>query len=113
MIRIRVEQDIDIPAVRAINEAAFGGPIEANIVDSIRKGCPEVVSLVAVEGDKILGHVFFSPVVVSAGPRITEGMGLGPIAVLPERQRQGIGSTLIRAGIDAMRGRSCPFVIVL
>ncbi len=113
MITIRPEQPGDIAAVRAINEAAFGEPTEATIVDSLRNTCPHTVSLVAVEDDRILGHIFFSPVFVSGRHGVTEGMGLAPMAVLPERQRQGIGSMLVKAGIDAMHERNCPFIIVL
>jgi putative acetyltransferase len=71
------------------------------------------VSLVGVEDNRILGHIFFSPAVVSGDHGVTQGMGLAPMAVLPERQRQGIGSMLIEAGIDAMRKRNCPFIIVV
>ena len=113
MITIRPEQPGDISSVRAINETAFGQPAEANIVDSLRSACPNAISLVAVEDEKILGHIFFSPVSVSSGSRVSQGMGLAPMAVLPQRQRQGIGSMLVQAGIDAMRQRNCPFIIVL
>ena len=113
MITIRPEQPDDIAAVRAINEAAFGESTEATIVDSLRDKCPDAVSLVAVEDDRILGHIFFSPVSISGGHEVTQGMGLAPMAVLPERQRQGIGSLLARAGVDALRQRGCPFIIVL
>jgi putative acetyltransferase len=107
MIPIRPEQPDDIAAVRAINEAAFGEPAEAGIVDSLRNACPDAVSLVAVENDRILGHIFFSPAFVSGGHEVTQGMGLAPMAVLPERQRQGIGSMLVQGGIDAMREPDC------
>ena len=113
MITIRPEQPDDIAAVRAINETAFGEPTEATIVDSLRNACPDAVSIVAVEDDRILGHIFFSPVFVSGGQEVAQGMGLAPMAVLPERQRHGIGSMLVQAGIDAMRERNCPFIIVL
>jgi putative acetyltransferase len=63
--------------------------------------------------DRILGHIFFSPVFVSGENEAPPGMGLAPMAVLPERQRQGIGSMLVQAGIDVMRKRNCPFIIVL
>lgn len=113
MIAIRPEQPDDIAAVRAINETAFSQPAEAAIVDSLRTACPDSVSLVAVEDGRIVGHILFSPVVVSAGNEATQGMGLAPMAVLPDRQHQGIGSLLVRAGIEALRERNCPFIIVL
>jgi putative acetyltransferase len=113
MITIRQEQPGDIATVRAINEAAFGQPGEADIVDSLRAACADALSLVAVEDDRVVGHIFFSPVFVSAGNEATHGMGLGPMAVLPERQRQGIGSQLVRAGIEVLRERNCPLIIVL
>ena len=123
MVTIRREQPDDIAAVRAINEVAFvphtplekelGRSAEAGIVDSIRSACPDVVSLVAVDAGRIVGHIFFSPVILSTAAGAVQGMGLAPMAVLPERQRQGIGSLLVQAGIDAMRERGCPFVIVV
>ena len=113
MVTIRQEQPDDIAAVRVVNEAAFGQSAESRIVDSIRAACPDTVSLVAVDVDRAVGHIFFSPVVVPAASRIAQGMGLAPMAVVPERQRQGIGSSLVRAGIEAMRERGCPFIIVL
>ena len=113
MIAIRPEQSGDIAAVRTINETAFSQPTEAAIVDALRNACPDLVSLVAVEDHEILGHIFFSPVSVSGGREVTQGMGLAPMAVLPDRQHQGIGSMLVEAGIETMRERNCPFIIVL
>lgn len=113
MVTIRQEKPDDIGAVRVVNEAAFGEPAEARIVDSVRVACPDAVSLVAVDDDRIVGHIFFSPVVLSGASGTPQGMGLAPMAVLPERQRQGIGSLLVREGIDAMRERKCTFIIVL
>ena len=113
MINIRPEQPDDIAAVRAINEAAFGEPTEATIVDSLRARCADAVSLVAEEDDRILGHIFFSPVTVAGAREAARGMGLAPMAVLPERQRQGIGSLLVKAGIDTLREQCCQFIIVL
>lgn len=105
--------NVGIAAIRGINETAFGQPGEASIVDSLRNACPDIVSLVADEDHEILGHIFFSPVSVSNARKATQGMGLAPMAVLPDRQREGIGSMLVQAGIDAMRKQNCPFVIVL
>jgi putative acetyltransferase len=123
MITIREERPEDVTEVRAINLAAFvprnpqemetGQPAEAGIVDSIRSACPDAVSLVAVDDGEIVGHIFFSPVTVTTTDGVVHGMGLAPMAVRPGRQNQGIGSRLVRAGIDSMRDRNCPFVIVL
>ena len=113
MITIRPEQRGDIAAIRTINEAAFGQQTEATLVDSLRILYPDVVSILAMEDQKILGHIFFSPVLVFAASEVVQGMGLAPMAVLPERQSQGIGSMLVEAGIAAMRERKCPFITVL
>lgn len=113
MVTIRRERIADIAAVRAVNRTAFGQSVEAEIVDSVRDRCPDTVSLVAVEAHQIVGHIFFSPVFASGQKGLIQGMGLAPMAVLPRHQRQGIGSSLIQAGIEAMRERNCPFVIVL
>jgi putative acetyltransferase len=67
---------------------------------------------VAVEGDKIIGHIFFSPVAIN-GMKGIEAMGLGPIAVLPEYQRKGIGNALIEKGIRELEKAGCAVVVVL
>lgn len=113
MVTIRPEQPEDTRAVRAVNEAAFGVPTEGAIVDSLRTACPDAVSLVALDDGQVVGHIFFSPVLISGKGGTVQGMGLAPMAVLPERQRQGIGTLLVRAGIQALRERKCPFIIVV
>src|SRR5207302_7641563 len=59
------------------------------------------------------GHILFTSVVVESAGRRIQGMGLAPMAVLPDRQRQGIGSQLVRQGLDILRERGCPFVVVV
>ncbi|MEN6368789.1 MAG: N-acetyltransferase [Thermotogota bacterium] len=114
MTVVRAELSGDIAAVRRVNDRAFGRAAEGAVVDQLRDACPDAVSLVADEDGEILGHVFFSPVLVTRdGGVVREGMGLGPLAVAPERQRQGIGSALVRAGVDILRDRGCPFVLVI
>ena len=113
MVTIRREQPNDVAAVRAINESAFGQPAEATIVDAIRAACPDAVSLVAADGNQVVGHILFSPVFVAGENGSRQAMALGPMAVAPERQRQGIGSLLVQAGIDAIHQQDCPFIIVL
>jgi len=109
---IRLERPEDAPQVRLVNELAFGQPAEANIVARLREACPDSVSLVAESG-AVVGHILLTPVVVEGSGRRCVGMGLGPMAVLPDRQRQGIGSQLVRRGLDILRERGCPFVVVV
>jgi putative acetyltransferase len=113
MIIIREERPEDEEAIRAVNEKAFGQPAEAIIVDKLRKNCPGFLSLVALEGDEVVGHILFSPAKIEGSTKTIDGMGLAPMAVLPERQRQGIGTLLVNRGIEMLRSRSCPFIIVL
>ncbi len=115
MILIREEIPEDIEAIRKINEEAFGQPAEANIVDRLRETCEDLLSLVAVEGEEVVGHILFSPALIEGEGAAFEvaGMGLAPMAVLPERQGQGIGSLLIHTGIEMLKDRGCPVIIVL
>jgi putative acetyltransferase len=116
MVGIRAEVLADVEAIRRVNELAFGRPEEADVVDRLRQARIPFLSLVAEDGGAIVGHVLFTPAIVDVGQdgeqRIA-GMGLAPLAVLPERQRQGIGSLLVRCGLDLLRADGCPFVIVL
>jgi putative acetyltransferase len=68
---------------------------------------------VAVDGGRIVGHILFSPITVETNHQGIKGMGLAPMAVLPERQRQGIGSALVREGLSLLSAQQCPFVIVV
>ena len=113
MITIRAESPADAAGVHAVNEQAFGQPMEANLVDTLRKTCEMAVSLVAEDDGVIVGHILFTPVVVETGSGPVAGMGLAPMAVLPTRQRQGIGSSLVADGVEILRGRRCPFVVVV
>jgi putative acetyltransferase len=112
MTTIRAERRQDIPAVRAVNEEAFDTPAEAGVVDKLRGACEGYLALVA-EDDGIVGQIVFTPAVVEEPGRRVVGMGLAPLAVIPGRQRQGIGSALTRRGLEILRERDCPFVIVL
>jgi len=101
MIIIREERPEDVEAIRRVNNEAFGQPAEAEVVDRLRESCKDLLSIVAVEGGEVMGHILFSPASIGeegATPPVA-GMGLAPMAVLPERQGQGIGSLLIHTGI--------------
>ena len=96
-----------------MNVRAFGRTLEADLVDKLRNNRICLLSLVAVKQNEIVGHILFSPVAIENGDRNVQGMGLAPMSVLPEHQRQGIGSKLIRTGITMLKDQQCPFVIVL
>ena len=63
--------------------------------------------------DQVVGHIFFSPAKTESLERTVQGMALAPMAVLPEFQRQEIGSELVQTGIEKLKERQCPFIIVL
>jgi putative acetyltransferase len=68
---------------------------------------------VAVKDGQIIGHILFTPATIETAEGSVEGMGLAPMAVLPDFQRQGVGSRLVRSGLDEMMQGQHPFVIVL
>jgi len=113
MIEIREEKQQDYDTVRSVNNQVFGQPDEGRIVDKLREACKETISLVAVSGGKIVGHIFFSPVTIKHEDKHVIGMGLAPLAVSPEFQKQGIGSLLVKEGLRRIKESDCPFIIVL
>jgi putative acetyltransferase len=111
---VRAEETADYAAVERVVHAAFERPDEATLVARLRPLARPQVSLVAVEDERIVGHVLFTPVTIDAPSRpLGLLMGLAPVAVVPERQNAGIGSALIRAGLDQCRGLGAEAVVVL
>ncbi len=117
MAVVRRERLDDVAAIRAVNELAFGSAVEAGLVDALRARGQATLSLVAVEADRVVGHILFSPVTIDpageSGGRKVAALGLGPMAVLPTRQRRGIGSLLVRTGLEACRAGGHGCVVVL
>ena len=111
-VRIRSEQSHDRDAVRLVNERAFGGHEEADIVEALHRAQAAVVALVVEVGGDLVGHIVFSPVTVehSRGRRL---LGLAPMAVAPGHQRQGIGSRLVREGLARCRATGVDGAVVL
>jgi putative acetyltransferase len=107
-----MEQPGDVAAIDAVNRAAFNQPNEATLVALLRKEASPLVSLVAETDGELVGHVLFSPVTLTGHPGAAL-MGLAPMAVAPPMQRRGIGSMLIRAGLDACERLGCEGVVVL
>ena len=112
-IEIRREGPSDVSQVRHVNELAFQGSTEANVIDRLRETCPDFNSYVAVADGRIVGHVLFTPAWLESPYGRIYGMGLAPLAVLPNFQNQGIGGKLIWDGLFKMQEAGWPFVIVL
>lgn len=110
---IRSEKPDDLTAIHRVNELAFGQPAEANLVEVLRRNGKVVISLVAVENDEVVGHILFSPATIEADDRIVNIVGLAPMAVLPAYQNRGIGSALVKAGLEECRKAGHAAVIVL
>jgi putative acetyltransferase len=111
---IREENPQAILAIRRVNELAFEQPGEADLVDSLRSSGGVSLSLVAVDDTgTVVGHILFSPVELETPSETMEAFGLGPMAVLPTMQRQGIGGDLIREGIQRLRRSDKEIVVVL
>jgi putative acetyltransferase len=106
---IRDEQPGDVAVIREVNRLAFGQDDEGLIVDALRANGAATLSLVAVDSGAVVGHIMFSP--LSVGSAL--GVGLGPMAVTPSHQRQGIGTSLVQAGIERLRDIGCPFIVVI
>lgn len=102
---LRDEVPGDIAAIRAVTKSAFattpyGSQTEAEIIDRLRAAHALRLSLVAEAEGEVVGHVAFSDVTIGGE---TGWVGLGPVSVRPDRQRRGIGSSLIEAGLARMR----------
>ncbi|MBN2061994.1 MAG: N-acetyltransferase [Deltaproteobacteria bacterium] len=115
-MNIREETDADIEAITEVTIAAFmtlpiSNKTEQFIITALRAAGALTVSLVAEIDGRIVGHVAFSPVTVSDGS--TNWYGLGPVSVLPEYQRKGIGKSLINKGLAMLKesgGQGCALV---
>jgi putative acetyltransferase len=112
-INVREELAADIEAIRAVNFAAFSRPDEGAIVDALRVNGAVWLSLVATLSGRVVGHALYSPVCIDGEEGEIIGAGLGPMAVLPEHQRNGIGSKLIHTGSEKLKQSGCPFIVVL
>mgnify|MGYP001198499683 CR=1 FL=1 len=106
MIVIRRETGGDVGAITEVTAAAFktleiSNHTEQFIIAALRAAKALTVSLVAEAGGRVVGHIAFSPVSISDGT--PNWYGLGPVSVLPECQRQGIGKALIRQGLSYLK----------
>lgn len=115
-IVIRSETAADAGAIADVTIAAFNTlPIsdhtEQFVIAALRAAQALTVSLVAELDGRVVGHIAFSPVAMSDGS--PGWYGLGPVSVLPEYQRQGIGGALIQEGLSRLQelgARGCCLV---
>lgn len=114
IVKIRQEIPQDVAAIDRVNELAFDRRGEAELVKALRKGQKITLSLVAVQDAQIVGHILFSPMRIIAGDGTgAPAVGLGPVAVLPARQRQGVGSMLVEAGLAECKAAGHEIALVL
>ena len=113
MAEVRKERPGDEEAIRHVNEQAFAGPKEADLVDALRKRNAVALSMVALENDNIVGHILFAEVAIDQTAHELRALDLGPMAVLPPYQRRGIGSQLVRIGLDECRRQGHEIVVVV
>lgn len=105
-IVIRSETAADAGAIRAVTVAAFktlaiSDHTEQFVIEALRAGKALSLSLVAEVDSRVVGHIAFSPVTISDGT--PDWYGLGPVSVLPDYQRQGIGKALMKEGLSRLR----------
>ena len=98
--------------VEAFSASEFGYNGEADLIERLRSRCKQLLSLVAFRGE-LVGHILFTPVLIHSDHGLLRGMGLGPLSVLPDYQRCGIGSKLLVSGLEKLKARGIPFVAVV
>ena len=113
MVEVRAATPGDLDAIRRIHLAAFPTAVEADLVEKLVHQGDAVVSLVASDRGKLVGHILFSRMQAQCDGRAIDALGLAPVAVLPDRQREGIGSALIQAGLSEARVVGAEIVFVL
>ncbi len=109
-MEIRAEQPEDVPVIHSLLTAAFPGDDEANLVMALRAAGRLSLSLVAIEGNRVMGHVAFSPVTVGDVPG---GLGLAPLAIHPDFQNRGVGGWLVCEGVERIAAMGVGYVVVL
>jgi putative acetyltransferase len=114
-IQIGREKTGDHQAIKLINDLAFGQPGEGMMVEALRENSrfvPEL-SLVAVDGGAVVGHILFFPVDIITPHGRVASLSLAPLAVHPDLQGKGIGSRLVTAGVRAAEVSGFASIIVM
>ena len=113
LMNIRKEKDSDKEKIWKVNAEAFETGAEANLVNALRDSGISFISLVAVEGEEIVGHILFTAVELIGDDSGLKIIGLAPMAVLPKFQKKGIGSQLVKTGIEHCSNQGYDAVVVL
>ena len=112
-MKIRGREPGDDEAIGRLNDLAFAGRCESRLIEKLRAASLAAVELIAVEQTAIVGHILFSALDVTFGQKPVRALALAPMSVRPDRQRHGIGSTLVRAGLESAREQGWQAVIVV
>jgi len=112
-VKLREERAEDASAIRRVNEAAFGRPEEASLVDALRAEGVVLCSLVAELDGALAGHILFTRMWIDHAAGSIPAVALAPMAVLPEDQGRGIGSRLIVEGLSRLGKMQERIVLVL
>lgn len=102
----------DLPAIQAVNEQAFARN-GSGTFEKLLASAEGITALLAVSGSNVIGDIIFAPAVVDTTSGPLQGMGLGELGVRPAFQRQGVGQALVHAGLEQLRAKDCPFVLVV
>ena len=113
MIMIRSELPEDVEAIYGLNQEAFERTVEAELLNSLRAANAMTLSLVAVKGSEVVGHISFCPVTIESDQGAVDSVALGTMAVSPGLQRSGIGSQLVEEGLGRIRAAGHDIVIVI
>ncbi len=112
-IIIRAEKPEDISQIYDLNIRAFGQDAEANLVNTLRQNDAVILSVVAVDNNRIVGHILFSPASIDSAEDSYPVAALAPMAVAPEFQRKGIGSQMVEESLAQLRKAGYRSVVVL
>ena len=114
-LMIRPETHHDFARIAEINRLAFVGEEEVGLIERLREDSRylSVLSLVAEEAGELIGHILFTPLEIGKHSSDHRSLALAPMSVIPERQSKGIGSRLVRAGLEKARNLGFESIVVL
>ncbi len=111
---IRPELSNDYNKITSLYDQAFEQAVEGKLVEALRRNPLFIkgLSLIAILGDQVVGHILFFPVFIKGGNNIFRSLSLAPMSVLPGFRAKGIGSALMYAGLDEAKAGKFDSVVV-